>query len=220
MQFFRFFLPAIFAAIALTQIPETKAGNLYRYRDENGVVVLDITVPPEIVKNGYEVLNKNGRVIKVIPPALTPEQIKLRDAAIVEKIKREKARKAQLEKDKELLRLYSHPDDIIIVWKRKLEDINSVIRLKEENIIIQQNKLENYQLDAANAERAGKKVSERLIENMARTRQKILVLTDEVSSHNADIRVQNSYFLGKMKRLIELTKREPSLPIPTLAFPK
>ncbi|PID42083.1 MAG: ABC transporter ATPase [Proteobacteria bacterium] len=198
----------------LIQASAVSAGSLYRYKDANGVVVLGITVPPELVKNGYEVLNQNGRVIKVIPPALTPEQIRLRDAAALEESKRQKAREAQLRKDRELLRLYSHPDDIIMIWQRKLDDINSVITLKEESILLQNNKLERYQTQAADAERSGKKVSNKLINDMTRTQEKIAKLIEEIASHKADLKAQSNYFQARMDRLIQLKKRQPSLPVP------
>ncbi|HAD09043.1 MAG TPA: hypothetical protein DCF62_06145, partial [Porticoccaceae bacterium] len=44
------------------------ASMLYRYKNSDGVTVMDQTIPPEYVNNGYEVLSKSGRVVKVVPP--------------------------------------------------------------------------------------------------------------------------------------------------------
>ena len=43
-------------------------------------MVVDYTVPPEFVSRGYEVLNEEGKVIRVVPRALTEEENKQRNA--------------------------------------------------------------------------------------------------------------------------------------------
>ena len=62
-------------ALTLTVLPLSGvAEELYRYTDDNGVVVLDRQVPPRFIANGYEVLDSHGRVKQVIPPAPTVEE--------------------------------------------------------------------------------------------------------------------------------------------------
>ena len=56
------------------------ARQLYRYRNADGVVVVDYQVPVEYVGKGYEVLNDEGMVIKVVPRELTEEERKANDA--------------------------------------------------------------------------------------------------------------------------------------------
>lgn len=53
------------------------ATELYRYVDDKGTTVLSRQgVPPEHISKGYEVLNDQGRVVKVIPPAPSAEEMK------------------------------------------------------------------------------------------------------------------------------------------------
>ena len=93
-------------ALALVLLsPLSVAEELYRYVDNNGVVVLDRQVPPQFVGNGYEVLDSNGRVKQVIPAAPTPEEREARRLAL-------EAQKKQDAEDATLLRLYSSLADL------------------------------------------------------------------------------------------------------------
>ena len=48
-----------------------KAENLYRYKNAEGVMVLDYAIPPELAPKGYTILSKTGTVLKVQTPTVT-----------------------------------------------------------------------------------------------------------------------------------------------------
>lgn len=111
---------------------------LYRYVDRNGGVVLNRHgVPAELIGNGYEVLNEQGRVVRIVPPAPTPA---------------ERARLQALERsavhDANLLRLYSSVDDVERARLRKLAELDGLITIAEGNLqvlLAQQQRLEKEQ---------------------------------------------------------------------------
>lgn len=71
-----FWLALGMLAPLLAQAADAPEARLYRYVDSRGVTVIDTQgVPPDYVAKGYEVLNGRGRVIQVVPPAPTAEQI-------------------------------------------------------------------------------------------------------------------------------------------------
>lgn len=86
--------------------------NTYRYKDDRGRTVHGSTVPPQYVKNGYEVLNDRGQVIQVVPRAKTPEELAAEEATRAEREAAEALARAQREKDNLLLRLYRSPAEI------------------------------------------------------------------------------------------------------------
>ena len=88
------------------------AANTYRYTDDRGRVVHAQTVPPQFVKNGYEVLNDRGQVIQVVPRALTAEERAAQEEMRARQLADEAAARAQQEADSLLMRLYRAPDDI------------------------------------------------------------------------------------------------------------
>ncbi len=152
----------------------------YRYKDANGVLVLSNSIPPEYAKKGYKIVDAYGRVIKDVPPALTPEQIAEKKRLEAEKARLAEEARKQKEADTLLLRLYSHPDDAIRARDRKLQEIDILTQQKTNTKKSVQNKIIELESQAANAERAGKKVPERVL-------NEIVDLQDEVARLDKDL---------------------------------
>lgn len=155
-------------------------GQLYRYKDDQGNYVLDHTIPPQFVPKGYEILNSKGRVIKTIAPALTPEQIIARDAALEQERLRQIEKEKQDAIDAELKQLYSHPDDAIRVLNRQLSDIEGLIELKKGQISATRAKILQEESKAAKRQRKGLRVDESILE-------KISKFKSDITNNNQDI---------------------------------
>lgn len=129
------------------------ANELYRYTDDKGTTVLSRQgVPPEYIGRGYEVLNNQGRVIRVVPPAPSAEEM--------QEILAEKAR---AKSDGQLLRLYSTPDDVERARERKMAELDSLIGVARGNLQSARVHQGNLQSQAAEHERAGRQVPEHLL---------------------------------------------------------
>ncbi|MBE7375754.1 DUF4124 domain-containing protein [Pseudomonas lopnurensis] len=135
----------------------TMAAELYRYVDDRGVVVLDRHgVPPQHIARGYQVLNEQGRVIREVPPAPTAEAL--------EQLQAQKRRAAS---DARLLRLYASVEDVEHAEVRKLAELDSVIGLAQGNLQALRNQQDGLRKQAANHERAGRKVPDNLLAQIA-----------------------------------------------------
>jgi len=129
------------------------ATELYRYVADKGITVLSRQgVPPEHIRRGYEVLNDQGRVVKVIPPAPSAEEMK--------HILAERARASS---DAQLLRLYSTPEDVERARQRKLAELDSLIGVARSNLQSVRTQQANLQSQAADHERAGREVPAHLL---------------------------------------------------------
>lgn len=140
---------------------------LYRYVDDKGVVVLErLGVPPQYIGRGYEVLNDQGRVIQVVPPAPTAqERQRLLEA------------KARAGSDAQLLRLYASVEDVERAKKRKLSELDSIMGITRGNLQSLRAQQANLQSQAATHERAGRQVPEQLltqIDNLAREQASLI----------------------------------------------
>lgn len=134
---------------------------LYRYVDDKGVVVLErLGVPPQYIGRGYEVLNDQGRVIQVVPPAPSAqERQRLLEA------------KARAGSDAQLLRLYASVEDVERAEKRRLSELDSIMGITRGNLQSLRAQQANLQSQAAAHERAGRQVPELLltqIDNLSR----------------------------------------------------
>lgn len=137
---------------------------LYRYTNDRGVVAVDDHVPAEFVKNGYEVLSRDGRVLETVPRQLTGEEGVRKRAAEAE------AQRLQ-DWDKNLLLRYSTVDDIAAARDRALREIDSRISILRSNLGAAKSQVEREQEKAADIERRGGKVPEAITDNLGKLKQ-------------------------------------------------
>jgi len=98
------------------------------------VTVLDSHVPARYVKNGYSILSLNGRILEVVPRALTEKEIRERDSELEEQERLETQRREKEIADENLLRLYSTPADVIRARDTQLSSINGFIVTQRGNL--------------------------------------------------------------------------------------
>jgi hypothetical protein len=173
------------------------AAELYRYVDDKGTTVLSRQgVPPEHIGKGYEVLNDQGRVIQVIPPAPSAEEMKL----IL-------ADKARARSDAQLLRLYSTPEDVERARARKLAELDGLIGVARGNLQSVRTQQANLQSQAADHERAGRTVPAHLLAQIDSQKAEQVRLKGEILRYQAAHKEADSSFNAERDRLKELLGR-------------
>jgi hypothetical protein len=179
-------LPAVASAV-----------ELYRYTDERGITVLSRQgVPPEHIARGYEVLNEQGRVIRVIPPAPTAEER--------QRMQLEKARALS---DVQLLRLYSTPEDVERARQRKLAELDGLIGVARGNLQSVRTQQGNLQSQAAEHERAGREVPAHLLAQIENQIAEQARLKSDIERYRALREQSNANFDADLDRLKQLTER-------------
>jgi chromosome segregation ATPase len=142
----------------LAVMPAAAGGDFYRYINDEGIVVVDYRVPPEYVARGYEVLNDEGAVIRVVPRALTEQERQVADA----RQSREDEARAEAERlrqwDESLLLRYSTIADIEAARERALGELRIRVSILKSNKRSLKQQVETYQAQAADLERSGKSV--------------------------------------------------------------
>ncbi|TLM79038.1 hypothetical protein ACONUD_15140 [Microbulbifer harenosus] len=156
---------------------------LYRYTNEHGVQVLDDQVPPRYVAGGYEILTSTGRVLEVVAPELTGEQL-------AEKERRE-AREAA---DLQLLKRYNSVADIESARKRKLAIVQQDMAILRSNIASLNRQIEHEESTAARTQRNGGAVAPELLERIANLRKEVEVVSERLSLREKEAQAINSEF--------------------------
>ncbi|NIB42787.1 hypothetical protein HBA55_24485 [Pseudomaricurvus alkylphenolicus] len=147
------------------------ARNFYRYVNDQGVKVINHQIPPEYAQRGYEIVTARGEVLKVVPPAPSPEE--------AAKMERQMMREEELAKwDAELKRRYSSVSDIEAAKQRKLVQVNSNISILRSNIRTIKAQISEQHARAANSERLGREVPKMVLDTLAGL-EKELKLTEE-----------------------------------------
>lgn len=167
---------------------------LYRYRNDQGVLVMERSIPPEYTTKGYEVLNAFGQVIQKVEPVtlLTDEQRK----ALSEQ------EKMSSRKDSELRKLYSSPQDAERLRDRQLEALGLKIDHAKGQLSQTTAKRKTAVEEAARMERAGNKVPPAKIETIAKLTAQTNAQEQEIKSlqqEQARIREQFDPIIGRLR---------------------
>lgn len=184
------------SVVALGLLASTLAGaaELYRYTDERGVMVLDRQgVPPQHIGRGYEVLNEQGRVVRVVPPAPSADEMR--------RLQQEKARAAA---DVQLLRLYASTEDVERARKRKLAELDSVIGITQGNLQSLRTQQTSLRAQAAQHERAGRGVPDNLLTQIANIDKEQAGLTRDLERYQRAKTEADASFGRDRDRVAEL----------------
>jgi hypothetical protein len=185
---------SLLAGLVLPSI--ATAVELYRYIDGTGVTVLSRQgVPPEVVARGYDVLNEQGRVVRVVPPAPTAEEL--------QKIKADEARARS---DEQLLRLYSTPDDVDRARERKFAEIDGLLGIAKGNLQSSATQQGNLQAQAADHERSGRAVPASLLQQIDSQKIDQKRLNADIKRYEAARQDAERSFNADRQRLEQLLK--------------
>lgn len=199
---------AVSASAALMSATIAEA-RMYRYTDENGQVVISNTIPQQASRRGYDILNKNGRVIETVDPEPTEEEIAARKAEEQRLAEEERQR----ERDRKLLERFSHPDQAVRAMHRKIRELEGLNQLKRGNISVINSQLDSEQSRAADLERSGRDIPESTLEKIRRLESQIREIEREIDSQNADIKALREQFERDIRRLEEITGEERTVPL-------
>lgn len=175
------------------------AGELYRYVNDKGVIVLDRQgVPPEYIGKGYDVLSDQGRVVRVVPPAPTAEERQ-----------RLQAQQAQATSDAQLLRLYSSLDDVDRARERKLTELDGAVGAARGNLQSLRTQQANLQGQAAEQERAGRVVPESLLVQISNIKGEQESLLKDIERFEETRKQASAGFVADRARLAQLLGLAP-----------
>ena len=138
----------------------TEAGNLYRYRNQEGNLVIDYAVPPRYVAGGYEILSESGRVIEVVEPQQEREEWG------IEQQNQAKQAAAHEQEGLMLLRTYNDVGELKSAKSRRLAQLNREIEIIQSNLDKNKITLATSRIQAANYQFGGRSVPKSLLKNL------------------------------------------------------
>jgi chromosome segregation ATPase len=184
----------------LAAAQNTSAGKvIYRYKNTDGVTVLDSKIPPEYVNSGYELISLSGKVLKVVAPTV--------QGAEGERLYRERLeREARERDDVQLRRSYSNVADIESAKTRNLESLRGNISILQANLSSARSRLQAYQSQAAAIERAGRSLPEDLLKSINNLVQEEKDIQVQIQQREDEYKTVEQKFEDDRKRFIEITQ--------------
>jgi len=212
---FKFVSNFLAASFAFCFVPFAEA-ELYKYVNDDGVTVLVNHMPAEFVKNGYSILSDDGRLLEVIARALTPQESIDRDLSLLEAQRQADLKEASEQADKNLLRIYSNPEDVIRARDSKIASVEGFIRASTSNFKRLEKQKRKMNTQFANVERAGGVISDAHLVQMRSLEKMIAQSVVEIDAKRQEIsRLESVYEadLQRVKALYRVSEVEADEPI-------
>lgn len=172
---------------------------IYRYKNSDGVTVMDSKIPPEYVNNGYEIVSRSGKVIKTVAPVA--------QGADAERMREEKLqREEQAREDVQLRRSYSNVADIDAAKDRNLESLRGNINILQANLVSARKRLQDYQSQAAAVERSGRPLTDDLLKNINNLVQEEKDIQLQIKQREQEYSEVEKRFDRDKARFIEISK--------------
>jgi len=200
-----FIVILIFSILGTTELLASK---FYRFKDENGKLVISSTLPPIVSQKGYVIVNEMGVILETVAPRKTAEQLS-----------EERRNKAELEEEARITREQEQLDSILINSYTDISDIersrDNVLSARQRDImLLKQNirrltrLLEDTQTRAARDERLGRALSPEIISEVKRFKRRIAAEEREVESVTEDKDRITERFSSSIIRFSELKAAE------------
>ena len=172
---------------------------LYRFKNDKGQTEIRHNIPPGMERNGYDIINGAGQLIKTVAP------ISEEDASVNEARLRSLA---QQQKDKALLRMYSGSTDAIRARDRQTD----ALQLKAQYIITSNataaKKSQDLLQRAADIERTGNKVNDALSAEIKALQNQIAAATQEAAQLEKEEKEISLSFEPIIERLNQIAEEK------------
>lgn len=159
------------------------SAKMYRWVDESGRVFFSDQVPQDQIQHKREMLNEKARVVDIVEEAKTKEQIALEKRLQALRKEQEKIIAKQKSHDKVLLSTYRNVEDMRLALAGKMLALDAQRKVAEGNLLRVQQQLDNQHKQAANFERRGQKVPDKLLDEIEASKQQVEAAEQEIQRH-------------------------------------
>ncbi len=167
------FFHSFFITIILLCSHSIFAKQFYRFKNNEGNVIVKDQVSNEMIANGYDVISETGQLIEQVPPGKTLAETEKERLKELEKKQEELALRRRIRDDAELLRQFSSIGDIIRNRDAQLLALEQRIKIQASKSDLLKLQLEDQQRQAATHERLSQPIPKLLTEDMKTTRAQI-----------------------------------------------
>lgn len=187
------------------------SGNLIKcWKNDLGIRECGQIVPPEYSQRRIEVLNERGLVVQVIEPPKTPEQLAKEREQEQQRKAQAAAKKEQERQDAILLNSYTTERDLLIARDTNIKAAQGQLDIAEGNLKLLQNSMADLQNRAGNFERSGSKPPKQLIDEIDKTKQRIVEKEKTIDKKKQEKAVMEKRFENDLARFRKLKGIKPA----------
>ena len=177
---------------------------MFEYENEAGDPVYSYTLPPGQAERGYRKIDPvTGQVLEEVAPALPPEELAAKQA-------RERALAACEDELDRIYQLYGTERDIEYALNEALASLETRIGQLQANLRQARREQGRLRNQAAEAERAGREVSQSLTDNLSRGQSQIATLEQEIAQREREMEEARARYARELERFRDGTCPEPA----------
>ena len=169
--------------------------------NEDGVVVLSNSIPPELVSHGYDVVRGDGTLVRVVPRELTPAEVAQHDHQAAQDKAAAEAGAVRAGRDDDLMKLYASPLDVEEARDRKILSIETVVATTKANLERLKIQKRHLEEQAASQEREGATLSADLLQNLTILETQITEKEREVAARKLEEQRVSDQFQLDLERI-------------------
>lgn len=183
---------------------------MYRWINDNNKVIFSDQLPPDQVRHRRETLNKNARVINIVEKEKTRAQQELEKRLDKLRQQQEAILQKQRIKDKVLLSTFRNLQDMDQALKGKMLALDGQRKVVQGNLNRLKKQLTQQQKRAAQHDRDGKNIPDRLINNISSSKSQTELTLIEISKQFEKKRHIRKKFEEDIARFTFLTQSKNS----------
>jgi hypothetical protein len=207
---------AFLGTILITTSLIVNAGQVFRFQDKNGVITMSKTLPPYAAQKGYDILDDTTmRVIEAVAPALTKAEIteynrqqaahkEQQQLAVTEAKKQAERHRQAMLYDNNLRARYRSEEDLLEKRETELLYFQNQIDKTNADLTRNNDKLHQFQQQAANIELNGRSIDGNLKKRLIATEQEINNNKRELTRLTAENKASIIQFDQDLLRLKQL----------------
>lgn len=188
---------------------DIQANQLYRWVDEKGHVYYSDKVPPQHSKYRRSKLNEQAVTVDIVEEAKTEAQLEREKKLKHLRNAQQRLLDDHQARDRSLLRTFRSEKEIDDTFRAKLSTIEILETVTLSNISRLESQLDSQEKFAADFERKGKSVPDRVIENITGSRRQIGLNQEKIRAlgiQKLNLRRKFAADLERFKALVEQNK--------------
>ena len=159
--------------------------NRYKWKDGQGNLHYDDSLPEAALQFGYDIVNRNGMLVKHVDRVRTPEEQKADREAAAKLAEVKKAADEQAQRDQQMLSAYPNEEDLARNQQGQIDSLDQEMHATQLSLDSQEKSLTDLLARAADLERTGKPVPP--------------VLQKQIDNQRGIVAKQKDYIAGKQK---------------------
>lgn len=192
------------ALLAMLVSLPAQAARLFKWADENGKVHYGDKIPPQYAHQERKILNEQGVAVKTLEAAKTPEQLAEEARLAEQRREQERIAAEKTAHDRMLLATFTSEDDMVMTRDGKIAAIDGMLRVTRGRIENTEETLANLTREAAELERAGRPIPDRLHEQIKAARTQSDRYHDYIAAKRQEQEGIRQRFESDIRRFREL----------------